>query len=44
MQCIINGKLRFDHLLHYEKAFSEEMIAYNKTKVTISIFFFEGVL
>jgi hypothetical protein len=40
MQCIINGELRFDHLLHYEKAFSKEMVAYKKTKVTISILFF----
>jgi len=39
MQWIINGELQFSSLLHYEKAFNEELIAYKKSKVIFFHFF-----
>jgi hypothetical protein len=32
LQCIINGKLKDDHLLHYDKMFSEDKSFYEKVK------------
>jgi hypothetical protein len=37
MQRIIFGEFKFGHLLQYEEAFSEEKIAYEKTKVIVFI-------
>jgi hypothetical protein len=37
VQQIIFGEFKFGHLLQYEEAFSEEKIAYEKTKVTFLI-------
>ncbi len=39
MQQIINGELWFGGLLHHDKVFNEKYVAYEKTKVTSSIFF-----
>jgi hypothetical protein len=43
MQWIISGELKFGCLLHYEKAFNEELATNEKTKVTPSIYIFQDM-